>query len=397
MSRVSLPDLPLPVEYQQADIRYVFSTLMAGECCSLLGVGSVGKSNLLRHMLRHDVRQFHLTKEGASFLIPVLLDPHNMIRLEGEALNHAGPIWSGYELMLSRLYRAAEDHLLNYTIKGLDEVNRTALLEKISDKNWHMFSSETLMAQSGLRHLEYNILNLLKLDDRLRIAFLFDELDEFRHLCAEFFMSLRGLRDEFKGRIMYVVTSRNDLYDLMMMTQHSTESREILESFVELFHEHTFYLHPLDIDSARAVMKRFFHRYQHSHQLNRHEEEEYVENFMRSLFELTGRHVGLLRRAFKPAIEYFNQPSEIPLHDYLLRNKGIRKEFNAIVNSLSNQEKALFRQVLLTGEINDVDIWQRLVEKHLVSYSDDGKAYWLPLLGHYAQTNPEAFVDPNYL
>ena len=99
---VNLPDKPMPPAYQQYDVKYVYSSLRAGQSCSLIGIGSVGKSNLMQHLTRDDVKAHHLSDKEAPYLLTVYLDPHTLIDVQAGALEAAGKAWAGYELMLSR-------------------------------------------------------------------------------------------------------------------------------------------------------------------------------------------------------------------------------------------------------------------------------------------------------
>ena len=47
----------------------------------MVGVGSVGKSNLLRHLMLDDVQRYHMGQEEADTLMMVLIDPNNMLEL----------------------------------------------------------------------------------------------------------------------------------------------------------------------------------------------------------------------------------------------------------------------------------------------------------------------------
>jgi len=47
---VTLPDKLMPPYYQKTDCQFVYRSLQAGESCSLIGIGSVGKSSLLQHL-----------------------------------------------------------------------------------------------------------------------------------------------------------------------------------------------------------------------------------------------------------------------------------------------------------------------------------------------------------
>lgn len=155
----------------------------------------------------------------------------------------------------------------------------------------------TLARQSGLRHLEQALYVLLADDDRWRVVFLLDELGNFGSFPPLFFQSLRGLRDQYKGRVAYVTTSSAPL-DALLEPLAGAERAALCE-FTELFRDHTRYISPLDSASAAAVVDRFVARYEADYNIYKT-----GEAFLKGdVFALTGGHVGLLRRSFRPAVQ----------------------------------------------------------------------------------------------
>jgi hypothetical protein len=45
-----------PLDYRQEEVGRIMHRWNAGESCSLVGVGSVGKSNLMQHLANPEVR-----------------------------------------------------------------------------------------------------------------------------------------------------------------------------------------------------------------------------------------------------------------------------------------------------------------------------------------------------
>src|SRR5512139_3153984 len=66
-------DLPLPIEFRGEIIEPLLNSLRGGESCSLIGIGSSGKSNLMRHLTRLDVRE-HYLGEAARSMLAVYVD-----------------------------------------------------------------------------------------------------------------------------------------------------------------------------------------------------------------------------------------------------------------------------------------------------------------------------------
>ncbi|HXW00348.1 MAG TPA: hypothetical protein VEC93_18155, partial [Anaerolineae bacterium] len=59
---------PLPTTYRQAEVNQILTALQAGDSCSVVGVGSVGKSNLLRFLGQDEVRQAYLGEAWQTYL-----------------------------------------------------------------------------------------------------------------------------------------------------------------------------------------------------------------------------------------------------------------------------------------------------------------------------------------
>jgi hypothetical protein len=379
---VNLPDKPMPPDYQKTDCRFVFRGLQAGESCSLIGIGSVGKSNLMQHLTLPDVQAHHLGQAEADYLLTVYLDPHTLVHLDGDALQQAGRLWPGYELLLSRLHRTLLHTDAARPKKGGDLAEAVApLVDKVR-------AADPVTRQSSLRHLEDAVYTVLADDDRWRVAFLLDEIANFEALPPLFFQSLRGLRDQYKGRVAYVTTGKRPLDSLL--TGLSDADRDAMREFTELFRDHTRYISPLDADSAAAVVDRFIARYQADYEIH-----PKGEKFLKGeVYKLTGGHVGLLRRSFRPAVQYLIDGEPGRLADYLLDNPSVIRECESIISSLTDDERRVFYHAIQDGQIQDMRVWRGLFEKHIVTETRRGDAdFRLPLLGDYALRNPDALVS----
>ena len=64
-----------PLDFRREEVYYVTQRWLAAESCALVGVGSVGKSNLLQHLSDVDVHQKYLNKEPAGFK-SINIDPN---------------------------------------------------------------------------------------------------------------------------------------------------------------------------------------------------------------------------------------------------------------------------------------------------------------------------------
>ena len=371
---VSLPEKNLPPTYQSVDVSFVFNSLLAGQSCSLIGIGSVGKSNLMQNLTRPTFKTHYLDAR-APYLLTVYLDPHTLIPLEGAALHDVGKLWMGYELMLSRLY---ETYLEGVSVtKKRRSLTEDPLLLTLQPILHALRQGDNVTRQSGLLHLEAAVRAILADDDRWQIAFLLDEISDFASLPPTFFLSLRGLRDQFKGRLMYVTTSKTDV-NAALLSADGVSSASLRE-FTELFGDHIRYISPLDSASAEMVIDRFIERYQHDYEIY----DSGRAFLMKEVFPLTGGHVGLLRRSFRLAVQYLLDHETLPLSAYLLRHDPIRQECDNILNSLTPDEQQVFYHALNQDQILNLSIWNRLFEKHIVKQGKSGADFCIPLLGDY--------------
>lgn len=357
------PDGSLPNYYQQADADFIFRHIAIGESCSLVGIGSVGKSNLLQFVTRHDVKERYLGAERAPYYVMVLLNPHQLIHPQKQVLDMTGEAWPGYEIMLNRLRRTLAVMLYEGRIPdGRDE--NGDVVERVDSRYNLLFDTHPLLAQTGVRQLEDSVTEVLRLDRRMRIVFMFDEFEEFIYLPAYFFQSLRGIRDDYKQRVTYVTASRLSLPELV--NQHKPNPREILnmEGFVELFNGFMHYINRLDIESARASIERLERRFNAA----------LSTEPTRLLLYTTGRHPGLLRRAFPAAAQLTDADrlTDDQFIERMLQNRGILQECESILRSLTTDEQDMLKQIIQRQPISeDSDSWAALTDKSLVTKTRD--------------------------
>src|SRR5262245_53777976 len=110
-----------PIEFRKEEVAYVTQRWRASDSCSLVGVGSVGKSNLLQHLADPEVQAHYMDITQTGNFNSIIIDP-NMLG----ALPHSGAdidqvkCWAGYELMMHRLFMA----FYPFDILGKDDARR---------------------------------------------------------------------------------------------------------------------------------------------------------------------------------------------------------------------------------------------------------------------------------
>lgn len=388
---IYVPERELPPEYQTEDVNYVLNeVLLPGESCSLIGIGSVGKSNLLRHIHRYEVKQYYLGQQ-ADFLVTVFLDPHQLLHLQGDALARTGTLWPGYELLLNGLWRGLYE--LSEKTGRLDKDSRhMEIMARLKELRNRIYSPDPVAAQSGLRHLEKSVYEIYHSDRRWQIAFLIDEIEEFKKLPPEFFQSLRGLRDNFKGHVMFVTTSRTEI-DEMMIHNADFEKQHVLESFVELFHAHIHYISPLSQECARIAVKHYVEQQRYADLYDTKVRDPFAD----ALWQVSGGHVGLIRRGFKPAAQFWRASRQglvsISFEDTMLSDAGIQKECQILIKSLTDVERQVLHHMITKQEWLDESVWQKLLAKHFVKEENGKPEFQSPLLGHLILQNPSMLVS----
>ncbi len=380
-----------PVTYHAEDTTICYNVLLAGESQAFVGVGSIGKSNFARHLIREDVKATYIRNAPPHQNLFVLLDPHQLIHLEVNALEMCGSNWTGYELMLHRLNQSLielDDYL---EAKNLELENRRALdqtqpikqareqlapLITSTENKWaHMYQPlNPLSLQSSVRRVEEAIQMVMDSDSKLRLIFVFDELEEFfRVLPATFFQSLRGIRDNYKRRLLFITLSRSSPFEMLEQVTDK-EQNNALEGFVELLTDFTHYFRPLDQASLVYLMQKFEKRYGYRYEPYQHE----------LLFSITGLHTGLIRRSYLPALEVLSKNPAISVDAFasaVVPYEKVRKECASIDNSLSEREQVALREIAHGRRSTDTITTNLLVRKHLLA--SNLTTIRIPLLAAY--------------
>ena len=308
--------------YRQDEIKWTLNRLNAGNSCALVGVGSVGKSNLVRHLMRPEVHKAYLGKD-ADQLHLILIDPNNMLDTLPPIIGSTDRTsWSGYEIMTHRLYRYFHPYFAQMPPnigKEFYEVYQNLL-----------DGENPMTAHTGLRMLEH-CLDLM-IGQGSRLAFVFDEFEQMLHeLPSKFFRTLRGVRDDHKYELMYVTVSRKTIPDLVI--EHGYDY-DALEPFTELFSDNIRYISALSEPDARDMLEQLADR----------QEMPCTSAMADLLIRITGGHSGLLRSAFSASRELSDNTSEDVAIKRLVGLHGIQAEARTLWASLEAREQA----VLLT-------------------------------------------------
>jgi len=342
-----MPDDPLPVDYRQEVLTGVIKTLCAGESCSIVGVGSSGKSNLARHLCRADVRLHYLGPDA----------PHTVVLYVNAKPFAQQPPHNLYLHILDRLINA---------ITELDGAF-TAILPTLTDWLQRAEKDPPLLAK---RHLD-RALALVFQHNAQRVLLILDDCDDLiRHAPPHLFCELRAIRDDCKPRLAYLTLTRHELVFLRHDTPEYGE-------FFELFDAagHVFPLPMYSETESGQMLRRLAARQQPPRALD--------PSQLRLMYELTGGHAGLLRRVFFATRDAW----DITTPDWIERlseQPDIETECCAIWNDLEVEEQEDLLH-LIARETPSPDGVRRLIRRDVVRRHTTGDECFSPLFAAFVR------------
>jgi DNA-binding winged helix-turn-helix (wHTH) protein len=290
-----MQDKPLSKTFRDQEVTQIIDMIQAGESCALIGIGSAGKSNLLHFLQRPEILEDRLGPEWDRYLL-VYVDGNKLI--ESSA-------WGLWELMLHQTTLALEERG-GAALEIINALN--ALYEKVIQAGTREFA---------VRYLDRALHQVRRRLD-LRLVFLLDEFDAlYGRLPADSFSALRALRDEHKYQLCYLVSTRQEW-------QRLRQEPVVTEAFEELVSPQIVWLGPYAEPDAREMLERLAAR--HGESLD--------GATQRAILKETGGHPGLLRAAYRTAIE---RPSS--LNRSLRSSSRVLDEVRRIWHSLPADEQ----------------------------------------------------------
>ncbi len=366
-----------PLEFRKEDVDYITRRWTESASCSVVGIGSAGKSNLLQHIVSPDV-QGHYLGEDASRLMTIVLDANMLGPLPSPAALDAEQIrcWAGYELMMHRLYLA----FYPFEVLGQTDAQRfydTYLA--LQD------GTNPLFAYMGLRYLELGLEFFLR--KGIKVVFLFDEFEEtLRQMPVKFFQTLRGIRDGNKNQIVYMTLTRSPLQTIV--ERLNIPMLEI-EPFIELFTDNVHYLGPYNETDGRQMVE----------DLSRRRQRNYAEPIPSILMQATGRYAGLLRAGFHALEELTNinlaEQTVDGMATLLAAKPSIRAECRTIWTGLNRSEQYVLKAVARLTPYNVSPETEHavamLIQKRLLKLAKSQQALEIepPVFRVYVASNPD--------
>jgi hypothetical protein len=341
-----------PPDFRKVETRYVMDCWEKARASSIVGVGSVGKSNFLQHVTARTTLSSYLPNDAPKTL-PIVLDANLLGSL---GTNEMYQCWAGFELIVHRLYLSA------YPFDLLD-TDATLFFETYARD-----SSNPNYMYMGLRYLELAMQFFFRRG--IKLILVFDEFELFlKYLPMRFFLNLRGLRDTQKGLLTFTTFTREPLPRLI--ERYGLSALEY-EPFIELFNDNLYYLGPYSHRDALTMAKSVLGTNAHAH--------------ANDLVAMTGGFAGLIRAASK-VIARAESPYTF---DQLVEDRAIQEECATILAAVDEDERQVLNVALGKAPYNDTShraAVNLLVQKRLLSLNAESQSITVqpPLLKAYLE------------
>lgn len=284
------------VNYRKPIVTPVFARIRAGGSCAVVGVASMGKSRLLQHILRPEIKQHFLGDESESTLL-VWTDCNRL---------HVISAWGLYELMLTGIVEAVEPEIREP-------------YEQMRDES--IVGQNALLAQ---RKLEL-ALRLLCHEEGMRVIFILDKFDDtYCTLEEQVLGTLRSLRDMNKYQLGYVLFMR-DRAEILRAPEGAA-----IEGFYELFSRDVIGLTPYNAQDSTQVVAQISAR-------RKHELGSLPLDYAQHIIGLSGGHPGLIVALMSHLAE--TKPTGQTWLDWAIGEPKVTEECRKIWNSLQQQEQ----------------------------------------------------------
>jgi hypothetical protein len=397
-------------DWREPVIRAIVKNIDKGECISLIGVGTVGKTHFINffrqprqinHHLRRIQSRDNLTADDVLF---VPIDPNGLLYPGDDDIVAVTRRWTGFELIAASIYDRLNQEDLRPSLQdrpnGLDKPLEEAVEEIYRDG---IFQPDPAYQAMAFRFLEDLMRLLFQFTHFKRIVLIFDEFEAlFTSMPAQFFTNLRALRDRYRYRLIYMTTSRIELHripfgDNATLNDGAKDRLNALESFLEIFKVPVYLgpAHGRDFEQLATVLN------------NRLRTNPLQQGMYPILQQITAGHAGLLRTVLRRLDDFYQSvPGNVTrnmLQDYLTNDPDIRQECNILLKSCSLSEQEVIRQIVEAGSYLRLDGASRhanysdtlrLSYKGLLEPVNNDWQIVPPLLRHYVQSEPVTDVQP---
>jgi hypothetical protein len=339
---------PWPLSYRAELLKLVMPALRAGECCSLVGVSGVGKSNLVRFLRQPGVQETHWGSERAWMIV---IDTNELV------FDEHPDEYVIVELMIHRLIMEAESRGLPLELLAWANELHARLVAQPS-------------AHLALRYLERMCARFCGPYSQ-QLIFIFDQFEDiWQSANTRFFLNLRSLRDRFKYQVGYLVFTREPL-------QRIRADLQAVEAFWELFTSHTYGLGMYSPADAQVALERLTQRYSVT----------FNPACQQAISRASGGHPGLMRALFT-ALD--SSADATPTTGELLKIRAVEEECAKIWNDLNADDQRLV-QAIAAGAPVPQTVDAALVELRLKQIIvGEQPRLFSPIFGAYALCHAES-------
>ena len=340
-------------DIRQADVRFVLDCIAEAECCSIVGMSNVGKSDLLRLLTDPAVQTAHLEAQAEKITF-VYVDFNHMLEMTEQGF---------YELILrcflDSLPRMAGTETL---LTGVREAYAN-LTQSSSDFQVPLSFSHAMAAvNDGLqRHL----------------VLLFDEFDDpLAALDAQVFLNLRALKDRYARTTTYVTATNQRLPEI--------RRERAVGEFNELFAHRTWYLKPFGEADARDFITAFAAG----------EGVTFSDNDVAFILQWAGGHLSLLEGVCRVLGPVTGKPVRDASQEWLIhrevaaqlqRDTSLRSECVKIWQDLTQDERDGLLALFAPGDTPAPEELISLRSKGLLVGSEEEPALFCRLFAEFVQ------------
>lgn len=339
-----------PAQYRKNICGKILEAIAKGESVSIIGVGSSGKSNVARHLTRADARAASLGA-AADGLFAVLVDCMKYVDPTAVAL---------YRLILQSLAQSTQLPDAPAAVSKLHGPFNQ-LLEKAFDTD-------------QFDRVRYYLEQAIEAMFKAGITQMFFVLDDFDHALvkapAQAVNSLRGLRDNHKNKLMYLVVTRKELAFL----REESEYEDFAEIVTPITIPVGMYAYPDALFAADELIGRW-------------NLQPRVDNAAKhNVIEWSGAHPGLMKAILNignrnPAFDFGSRDSL----QRLFGHKDMLPECDKVWASLEEDEQQALISAF-SGGAPDARLMGRLRNKELVRERSRGAyAAFSPVFEDYVR------------
>lgn len=387
-----------PKHYRRETAERLVGALDSGYSVSVIGPPSVGKSNLLQYLDQYRQRgpdeldpwaeyAKHHMHDGPLIAVPV--DPNALLPpLPMDRGTDAARAWPGFELLVHRM--TLIDALKPRAVVRAGEAEYEEYYRQKRERFLNIHTELTdfddaLQGHLALRYFERMVEMALESfaeqDHPVRLVFVLDEFERMLDILPDyFFVALRSVRDRFKGSVMFVTFTRDNLLQLV-----DTQRRHVLEPFLELFNDNPLYLGPFSDNDAWNLVENLERR-----------QEGRDDYGVGLLIRASGGFAGLLRAGFQH-VKYLEQiPQQDPQrYGYaakrLIAEENVQIECETLLRGLRQIEIDTLYGVVEEKTDLDGTTLKELVKKSLLRENPSGGAVRVtpPVLAAYIRTHSD--------